>query len=177
MRHEDDSGLVPLRDYRGWPEVYFLLVMLISVLNFIVLAFITLLFYPSLDANKSERRTRTDYSISESYLLSKVNYLTLKVELVVLMRNHLSFFGNVRLTFVSCYLNARPLICRPLKEKIRSMRRPLKKRKANPFGSCGLDLRPLKQRCKKCEKRIKTNDSLKKRRIKKRKKSKAERCA
>ena len=52
--------------------------MLISVLSFIVLAFITLLFYPSLDTNTSDRRTRTDYCISESYLLLKVNYLTLK---------------------------------------------------------------------------------------------------
>ena len=135
---------------RGWPEVYFPLVMLISVLNFIVLAFITLLFYPSLDANKSQRRTRTDYSISESYRSSKVNYLILKNELVVLMRNHWSFFGNVRQTFVSCYLNASPLICRPLKEKIRNMRRPLKKGKQIRLAVSGLDLRPLKQWCKKC---------------------------
>ena len=124
--------------------------MLISVLNLIVLAFIILLFYPSLDANMSERRTRTDYSISESYLLSKVNYLTLKVELVVSMRNHLSFFGNVRQTFVSCFLNASRLICRPVKEKLGSIRRPLNKGKQNRLAVSGLDLRPLKPRCKKC---------------------------
>ena len=143
--------------------------MLISVLNFIVLPFITLLFYPSLDANESERRTRTDYSISESYLLSKVNYLTLKVELVVLMGNQLSFFGNVMQTFVSCYLNASRLICRPAKEKVTSIRRPLKKGKQNRLAVSGLDLRP--DSCKKKKKRVK------KRRIRDRKKSKAERLA
>ena len=60
---------------------------------FIPCAYNAVLFFPNLAFNKSERRIRTDYCISESYLSFKVNlsYQTLKIRSQWLQRETIDF--------------------------------------------------------------------------------------
>ena len=77
------------------------------MLNFTVCAFTTLLFYPSLDANKPVQRGGQEGMIaflSHSLFLFKVNYFTLKINRIG------SISGKPFIFLWKCKANIRPLV-------------------------------------------------------------------